>query len=533
VRSAGWSTFGGWLLLAFAYVATAMLGFSLAFSVKQVTAVWPPTGIAVAALLLWGPRLWPGVWLGAFASNALMREPIWTAAAIAVTNTLGPLATAFVLRRLGFDSALERIRDVVSLVAAAAVGMTITATNGVAQLALAGIVSWAPYAGVWWVWWAGDAAGVLLFAPIILTVAVRSRSPRADGNRWEYALLLAALVGLSWLLFVGDFTRGFSVYPLLIWVALRFGQRETVFAILVTACLAIWGAAHQVGAFGGGSLDQRLLTVDSFVATFAVTGMILSAATAERRAAIARIRGVAETLEAAFLPGKLPERQGLRCDGLYLTAENEALVGGDWYDAFELPDGSLIVSIGDVAGHGLPAAVTAGKIRQGIFSAAFGESDPTAILERVNRSFRAQSDSIATALVAVFKPRRHAMEYAAAGHNPPMISSASTQLRLPLSGGLPLGAADFVGAKTRLVDLPEDCAIVFYTDGLVEFDHNIERNEAQLRKALSELAADRSTAAPATFLQRRVMASNVPNDDVALVVVQIQEVLTEGKSEAS
>ena len=260
---------------------------------------------------------------------------------------------------------------------------------------------------------------------------------------------------------------------------------------------------------------------------------MLSAATAERRVAIDRIRVVAATLETAFLPGKLPERQGLRCDGLYLTAENEALVGGDWYDAFELGDGSLTISIRDVVGHGLPAAVTAGKIRQAIFAAAFDVSDPTAILERANRAFRAQSDSVATALVAVFNPQRHTMEYAAAGHNPPMVSASSSQLRLPLSGGLPLGVADFVGASTRLIDLPRACAIVFYTDGLVEFDHNVEHNEAALRKALSELAEHKSTTAPATFLQRRVMASNVPNDDVAIVVVQLQEVSAEEKSEAS
>jgi serine phosphatase RsbU (regulator of sigma subunit) len=320
------------------------------------------------------------------------------------------------------------------------------------------------------------------------------------------------------------------VYPLLIWVALRFGQRKTVFAIVVTASMVIWGAAHQVGAFGGGPLEQRLLSVDSFVATFAATGMILSAATAERRAANARILSVAETLETAFLPGELPQREGLRCDGLYLTPENEALVGGDWYDAFELSDGSLTISIGDVAGHGIAAAVTAGKIRQAIFAAAFDVSNPATILERANRAFRAQSDNLATALVAVFDPAQDSMRYAVAGHNPPMISGSSVPVASPPSGGLPLGVADFIGANTRTIELPDDCVIAFYTDGLVEFDHNVERNEAALREAVQELAEQKSTIAPATFLQRRVMASNAPSDDVALVVVQIQEVRSEGKS---
>jgi integral membrane sensor domain MASE1 len=533
VRRPSWSTVGGWLLLAAAYVATALLGFSLAFSVKQVTAVWPPTGIAVAALLLWGPRLWPGIWLGAFASNALTHEPLWTAAAIAVSNTLGPLAAVALLRALGFDNALDRIRDVVTLAVAAAAGMTISASNGVAQLALAAVVPWRSYAHVWWVWWAGDAAGILLVAPLILTLVSRSRSPRAEGAWYEYALLLAALGGLSWLVFVSDFTRGFSVYPLLIWVALRFGQRETVLAIVVTAGMAIWGAAHQVGAFGGGSLDQRLVSVDSFIATFAATGMILSAATAERRVAIHRIRGVAETLETAFLPGALPNRPGLQCDGLYLPAESEALVGGDWYDAFELGDGSLAISIGDVVGHGLSAAVTAGKIRQAIFAAAFDSADPAAVLERVNRMFRAQNDGVATALIAILDPHLRRMRYAGAGHVSPMISPSVAHARLPTSGGLPLGVTDLVGSKTHVVDLPKDCAIVFYTDGLVEFDRDVERNEAILQEALAEVASNQSTLEPAMFLQRRVMESSRPKDDVALLVVQIQEVCSERKSVAS
>jgi integral membrane sensor domain MASE1 len=533
VNRVGWSALGGWLLLAIAYVATALLGFSLAFAVKQVTAVWPPTGIAVAALLLWGPRVWPGIFLGAFASNALAHEPLWTAAAIGASNTLGPLAVVAILRAFGFDNALDRVRDVIALIVAAAAGMTITATNGVAQLALAGIAPWPSYANVWWTWWAGDTVGTLLFAPLILTLAVRSHSPRADAKRYEYPLLLATLAGLSWLVFVSDFTRGFSVYPLLIWIALRSGQRATVVAIVISAGMAVWGTAHQIGAFGGGSLDQRLVSLDSFIAAFAATGMILSAATAERRAAIDRIRSVAETLETAFLPGQLPKRPGLHCDGLYLPAGSEALVGGDWYDVFELADGSLVVSIGDVIGHGLAAAVTASKIRQAVFAAAFDSADPTAVLERVNRVFRSQSDSVATALVAILDAELRTMRYAGAGHISPMISPSVALERLPSSGGLPLGVADFVHSKTHVVDLSNDCAIAFYTDGLVEFDRDVERNEATLAKALAELVADQSTLEPAMFLQRRVMAANLPKDDVALVVVRIQEVRNGGKSESS
>ncbi|HZV76629.1 MAG TPA: MASE1 domain-containing protein [Candidatus Babeliales bacterium] len=285
----------GSLLLATAYVSGAMVGFSTALSIKQVTAIWPPTGIAVAAMLLWGVRLWPGVWLGAFISNTLTGEPTWTAAAIAAGNTLGPLATVALLRRaFDFDNGLERVGDVLALIASGAAGMIVTATNGAAQLALAGLTSWSSYAGVWWVWWAGDTTGVLLIAPLILTLATPRRA-QPEAGRAEYAILLVLLAAVAWLVFISGSTLRPSVYPFLIWAALRFGQRETVGAIAVATAVAIWGTAHQMGVLGAGSLEQRLLSVDSFLVVLAGTGMLMSAATSERRAATEHLRIAAET----------------------------------------------------------------------------------------------------------------------------------------------------------------------------------------------------------------------------------------------
>ncbi|HKU82123.1 MAG TPA: MASE1 domain-containing protein, partial [Candidatus Tumulicola sp.] len=112
---ARWDTGGvvSTLALAIAYVAVAELGFAFAVSTKQVTAVWPPTGLAVAALLLFGNRVWPGIWLGAFASNALRAEPLWAAALIAAGNTVAPLAATGLFRRFGgIRTDFERVRDV-------------------------------------------------------------------------------------------------------------------------------------------------------------------------------------------------------------------------------------------------------------------------------------------------------------------------------------------------------------------------------------------------------------------------------------
>src|SRR5580704_14326000 len=166
---------GGRILLplsvAIAYVVAAKLGFTLAFTTKQVTAVWPPTGIALAALLLWGYRVWPGIWVGAFVSNALSSEPVWTAAAIATGNTLAPVFGNFLLRRFGgFENTLERVRDVLLLALfGAAIAMTVSATNGVVDLALARIVPWSAFPSVWWVWWTGHGMGVLFVAALLVT----------------------------------------------------------------------------------------------------------------------------------------------------------------------------------------------------------------------------------------------------------------------------------------------------------------------------------------------------------------------------
>jgi len=278
-------------ILAFAYVCFAKVGFALAFATKQVTAVWPPTGIAVAALLLCGYRIWPGVWVGAFIGNAISDEPLLTAAGIATGNTLGPLLAAFLLRRfVGFEIALARLRDVLSLVLfGAALAMCVTATNGVLNLALAGIVPWSAAASVWWVWWAGDAMGVLLVAPMILTWAADPRVRWHKTKLLELTLLVAAVIAVGWFSFTGSLPIAYPLFPIIIWSALRFGQRETASAIIAICAIAIWGTVHDQGPFASGSLDQRLILLVTFMAVLGVTALLLGAATAERRRAEDRL----------------------------------------------------------------------------------------------------------------------------------------------------------------------------------------------------------------------------------------------------
>jgi serine phosphatase RsbU (regulator of sigma subunit) len=259
----------------------------------------------------------------------------------------------------------------------------------------------------------------------------------------------------------------------------------------------------------------------SFVAILCATGLLLAAAMCERRLANERLANAVETLQSGLLPGTLPQRSGMRIDGLYIAAGSEALVGGDWYDAFERPDGSIVVSIGDVAGHGLGAAVTAGKLRQAIFATAFHTDDPAHVLERVNRTLPAQTQTVATALVAIFNPNLQGLRYATAGHPPPMLASPSQPARSLEYGGLPLGVDGDVKASTQEIALPPRASILFYTDGLVEFDRRSDDAETVALDALTDVSSTPVSSDAAAAIATAVIGSHRPNDDVAVVVVRL------------
>ncbi len=517
------------LVVALVYAGAAELGFTLAFATKQVTAVWPPTGIALAALLLWGNRVWPGIWIGAFASNAFSGEPVWTAAAIASGNTLAPLLGSLLLRRFGFENSIDRVRDVLLLVVfGSAIMMTLSATNGVAQLAFARVIPWSAFASVWWVWWAGDAMGVLVVAPLLLTWITAARSKeRAEGGALELTLLAAALLALSWVSFLSKLPLRFSVYPFLIWTALRFRQRETAAVIAAVSGIAIWATAHGFGPWASGSLDSRMVQVDSWMSILAITGLVMGAITAEGRAARTELQSLlketkrsAETLQTAFLPEHLPERLGLQCDALYIAAQRETLIGGDWYDAFELPDGRIGFSIGDVTGHGLDAAVSAARIRGGIFAAAFEARDPAEVLAQVDQTLQSRQDAAATALFAIISGDLSTISYASAGHPSPMLAAPKFAARSLPYGGIPLGLGMPVALQTHTASLEPGSVVLFYTDGLTEFKRNVERAEEAMLEALTRLVDGTIADHPASFIQQRVMGSERPTDDTVLLVVR-------------
>jgi signal transduction histidine kinase len=288
-------------VLSVVYFGAAKFGLSFAFATKQVTAVWPPTGVTVAALLLFGYRVWPGALLGAFAANATQGEPIATAAGIAFGNTLGPVVATLLLRRVvRFDNTLARLRDLIGLlVLGAIVTATITATNGVANLALGGMIPSSAYGSTWRVWWMGDAMGVLLVAPLLLSLAAdRSLAWR----RWralEVVALFAILVVVCHVIFQGppQLQIQTAVFPLTIWCALRFGVRETATSAAIISGIAVWGTVHGRGPFATGALDERLVLLEAFMVIAVIGPLSLSVATSERRRAEDALQRAHDELE--------------------------------------------------------------------------------------------------------------------------------------------------------------------------------------------------------------------------------------------
>ncbi|HSS60168.1 MAG TPA: MASE1 domain-containing protein [Candidatus Limnocylindrales bacterium] len=228
------------VLVAIAYWAAARVSLDLALVRGQVTPIWPPTGIALVTFLILGNRMWPAIALGAFAVNLPLGPSPAGAALIAGGNTLAPLAAAQLLHRAGFRYRLDRLRDAIAIVVLGAlIGMTISATVGTAVLTIFGAVPMSSFASTWAVWWAGDAMGVLLVAPALLSVIRRPRVRRLGLRRSAELVGLLGAVGLAtYLLLENPLRLEYLVLPLIALVAWRFRLAGAAPAALIASAIS-------------------------------------------------------------------------------------------------------------------------------------------------------------------------------------------------------------------------------------------------------------------------------------------------------
>ncbi|HVE70338.1 MAG TPA: MASE1 domain-containing protein [Thermoanaerobaculia bacterium] len=272
--------------VALLYVACAKLGLALAVRAAEVSAVWPPTGFALAAVVLLGRRAVPGVLLGAFVANAATGEPLWVAAGIAAGNTLEAIAGAAILVRSRFDASLARVRDVMVLLAAVALAPCVSATIGVAFLVAGGLHPASVAPSLWPVWWIGDALGGLIVTPLILVWARDARHAQTHGFL-EPAGMLGGIILAASIVFAlpPKFPAAYVVYPFLIWAALRLGPAYTTTASLLANAIAVAGTLTGHGPFAGAGPERGLVLVQCYVAVGATTALILAAIAAQSRAA--------------------------------------------------------------------------------------------------------------------------------------------------------------------------------------------------------------------------------------------------------
>jgi PAS domain S-box-containing protein len=311
-----------------AYAVAARLGFQAAFLAEQVTTIWAPTGISLAALLLSGGRLWPAVWLGALIANAGTAAPLWTAAMIACGNTLEAVVAAWFLRKdPAFDVRLRRLGDTARLIVVGAMmATTISATIGVTTLCFAAVQPWARFAELWLAWWLGDALGALVVAPVILTVARSLRDRR--GRDWlEIALLVLACIAITQMVFgralgatFGEGLLHYVVFPLVVLAAVRFGQPATALVVLGVSATTIWNTLRGAGPFASSELHRSLILLQAFMAVLAGTGLMLAAAMSDRLTGQRRrgaAYGIGETLaEATDLAQAAPAILRRVCENL-------------------------------------------------------------------------------------------------------------------------------------------------------------------------------------------------------------------------
>jgi anti-sigma regulatory factor (Ser/Thr protein kinase)/PAS domain-containing protein len=210
-------------------------------------------------------------------------------------------------------------------------------------------------------------------------------------------------------------------------------------------------------------------------------------------------RRVAETLQDALLPQKLPRLDGLDMDAAYLPANDEDRVGGDWYDAFELRDGRIALSIGDVGGHGIQAAALMGTLRQTIRTVALDDASPSRVLELTNLAACGSEAGLSTAFFATIDPVEMTLEYATAGHPEPFIVGDDGEVaQLPCSG-MALGIVDDLHVETYRSTLPRNGALLLYTDGMIEHSHDLLGGTEALRRRFAQWFRDGATASTTTF----------------------------------
>ena len=334
-----------------AYVLAAVIGFRFAFFAQQVTTVWAPSGIAIAALLIGGRQFWPAIWLAAFIVNGRTDAPMWTAALLATGNALEAVIAATVLERHAFDASLRRLSDVLAFGTIAVIlAPVVSATVGVTTLCAATVQPWDRYAVLWSDWWLGDALGALVVAPALLTII---RTPWTLRDALMAAVVVLGTIGITQVALgrlpgLGANPLEYVVFPVVIAAALTGGTRPACLAVLGASTVSIWNTAGGAGPFARPDIHHTLILLQAFTGVLAASGLLLGAAIAERadtqrreEEALGVLRHREEMLRLAQRAGGVAtfewdfSRQSARCSPEFfrmfgLPEDTDVIASDDW-----------------------------------------------------------------------------------------------------------------------------------------------------------------------------------------------------------
>ncbi len=280
-RDMGMESTGVFASIFFSYLITGLIGLNFHTVNTFATLIWAPSGIAFAAFLMYGYRVWPGVFFAAFLVNSYIGAPPHIALFIALGNTVGPFIFSFLVKRYNdYDPSVLRLRDNVAMIVSALLIPVITATVGVGSLWVGGELSLETITTTWSTWWVGDALGILIFAPFILKWFSQPLLKRTRAHHIDMFFILAVVVSMSFFIFWGPLTH-FAYYLFIpfTWMALRAGPRGITLAILLSFIIALCGLLFNPSP----SVSQDLLYLQIFFGTMTGVFLIFSAVIEERR----------------------------------------------------------------------------------------------------------------------------------------------------------------------------------------------------------------------------------------------------------
>lgn len=294
------SYFAAVAALAIAYFWAAKFALTVLMLSPEVSPIWPAAGIALAVLLLFGRKLWPGIALGGFFLTLTVTGNFTAALLSATGRTLQALAGVYFLERIGFSPRLERLKDVLGIVTLGALVSTlINSFFGPLSDCIAGFIEWQDFGKIWITWWLGDAIGILLVTPLLLTWSELPALDRKPRQFLEAGFWLTLLLAFGWLVFCSRTRAAYARYPLeylpfplVVWASFRFGQRSTTLANFTLCAFALWGIARGSGPFlkHANSIPQAILSLQAFIAVIAVTALVLAATVSERQQAEVSLR---------------------------------------------------------------------------------------------------------------------------------------------------------------------------------------------------------------------------------------------------